>query len=236
MSNIVLKDREGNDETFVGAEVLRLSDGKGNYTRFIEEPAGDINISKNGTYDVAKYGNAIVNVPVTEGGIVPQGTLFIPQNGIYDVTDKAAVNVKVPTGDSALPIEVSTEAEMTALLTSGEVGGVYKYTGETTDTYENGALYVLEADKGTFIHKYTGGSTESTAYEFEVGMTWAEWVESEYDSNRLVLILEDGTVHWFGGSGGSILYKNSVACKSTYEIIDGGIYTSTYLGGGGSND
>jgi hypothetical protein len=45
--------------------------------------------------------------------------------------------------DSALPIEVATEAEMTALLTSGEVGGVYKYTG-TTGTYENGALYVLE--------------------------------------------------------------------------------------------
>lgn len=45
--------------------------------------------------------------------------------------------------DSALPTEVSTETEMTALLESGEVGGVYKYTGET-GTYENGALYVLE--------------------------------------------------------------------------------------------
>lgn len=49
-------------------------------------------------------------------------------------------------GDSPLPIEVATEAEMTALLTSGEIGGVYKYTGETTDTYENGALYVLEEE------------------------------------------------------------------------------------------
>lgn len=45
--------------------------------------------------------------------------------------------------DSPLPIEVSTEAEMTALLGSGEIGGIYKYTGET-GTYENGALYVLE--------------------------------------------------------------------------------------------
>lgn len=48
--------------------------------------------------------------------------------------------------DSPLPIEVSTETEMTALLESGEVGGVYKYTG-TTGTYENGALYVLEASE-----------------------------------------------------------------------------------------
>lgn len=45
--------------------------------------------------------------------------------------------------DSPLPIEVSTEAEMTALLESGEIGGIYKYTGEM-GTYENGALYVLE--------------------------------------------------------------------------------------------
>lgn len=47
--------------------------------------------------------------------------------------------------DSAVPIEVSSETEMNALLSSGTVGGVYKYTG-TTGTYENGALYVLEVD------------------------------------------------------------------------------------------
>lgn len=49
--------------------------------------------------------------------------------------------------NSAVPIEVSTEVEMTALLTSGEVGGVYRYVG-TTGTYENGALYLL-TDPGT---------------------------------------------------------------------------------------
>ena len=43
----------------------------------------------------------------------------------------------------ALPIEVSSQAEMTALLESGEVGGVYKYTGES-GIYENGLLYILE--------------------------------------------------------------------------------------------
>lgn len=45
--------------------------------------------------------------------------------------------------DSAVPIEVASEAEMNALLETGEPGGVYKYTGATTDTYENGELYVL---------------------------------------------------------------------------------------------
>lgn len=46
--------------------------------------------------------------------------------------------------DSPLPTEVATEDEMTALLSTAEVGAIYKYTGETTDTYENGALYVVE--------------------------------------------------------------------------------------------
>lgn len=46
--------------------------------------------------------------------------------------------------DSPLPIEVSTEAEMTALLGTAEIGSVYKYVGES-GTYENGALYIVEA-------------------------------------------------------------------------------------------
>lgn len=46
--------------------------------------------------------------------------------------------------DSPLPIEVATEAEMTALLESGEVGGIYKYVGEDTSTYKNGAIYILK--------------------------------------------------------------------------------------------
>lgn len=45
----------------------------------------------------------------------------------------------------ATPIEITTEADMTALLENGEVGSIYKYTGETTATYENGGLYIVEA-------------------------------------------------------------------------------------------
>lgn len=71
-------------------------------------------------------------------------TVIIGPDTGYDAMKKVTVKLTVPDGDSALPIEVSTEAEMTELLSSGEVNGVYKYTGETTDTYENGALYVLE--------------------------------------------------------------------------------------------
>ena len=46
--------------------------------------------------------------------------------------------------DSPLPIEVATEAEMTAKLDTAQVGSVYKYVGESTDTYEKDGLYIVE--------------------------------------------------------------------------------------------
>ena len=51
--------------------------------------------------------------------------------------------VRVSDGGTSIPAEVATEAELTALLDTADVGSVYKYTGET-DTFENGALYVVE--------------------------------------------------------------------------------------------
>lgn len=47
-------------------------------------------------------------------------------------------------GDSPLPIEVANEEDMTALLETEDPGSVFKYTGETTDTYTNGELYIVE--------------------------------------------------------------------------------------------
>lgn len=46
-----------------------------------------------------------------------------------------------------MPVEISTEAEMNAELTDGKVGAIYKYTG-TTGTYQQDALYILEATDG----------------------------------------------------------------------------------------
>lgn len=58
--------------------------------------------------------------------------------------------------DSPLPIEVATADEMTALLETAEVGAIYKYTGETTDTYENGALYVVEEESSSKVYTRLG--------------------------------------------------------------------------------
>ena len=48
---------------------------------------------------------------------------------------------------SPLPIEVSTEAEMNALLETAPVGAVYKYVGGTTAIYESGGLYLVEVSE-----------------------------------------------------------------------------------------
>lgn len=42
------------------------------------------------------------------------------------------------------PIEISTEAAMDAVLEGAQIGAVFKYIGETTSKYENGALYLVE--------------------------------------------------------------------------------------------
>ncbi len=101
---------------------------------------------------------------------------------IADKKMKSDLVVTVPEAtDSAIPIEVATEAEMNALLESGEVGGVYKYTG-TTGTYENGALYVLENDLITFTVTDNYQYTETT-YQAEPDMTWGEWIASGYNTD-----------------------------------------------------
>jgi len=58
----------------------------------IPEPTEEIDITENGTVDVARYGTANVAVPV---GVFPEGTENITQNGDYDVTMKETAHVEV---------------------------------------------------------------------------------------------------------------------------------------------
>lgn len=72
-------------------------------------------------------------------------------------------------------IEVATETEMNALLEVAEEGTVYRYTGPTTENYENGALYVVHTPMVSF-------TIDGADHQGEEDMTWAEWCTSEYNT------------------------------------------------------
>ncbi len=78
-------------------------------------------------------------VSVEQKSITANGTYTPPPNKYFD-----SVTVNVPdVPDSPLPIEIETSDAMAAFLENAEIGSVCKYTGPT-ETYESGALYVIE--------------------------------------------------------------------------------------------
>lgn len=97
----------------------------------------------------SELGGAYVNGCTFKEYLLPTSILDITENGMFGVKECVAATVNVP----PIPTEVLSEEEMNGLLTNGELGGVYKYVGESTNTYENGALYVLDEDAlaGTWV-------------------------------------------------------------------------------------
>ena len=131
---------------------------------------------------------------------------------------------------SPLPIEVATEEEMNALLETAEVGSVYKYTGTTTDTYESGALYIVERNIITFTYVYD----HLASRQAEEGMTWGEFVNSEYNTpnengSRFVVLNDKYISYYCADYAPSEPYHISVSAQSsngvsvltTDTIIDG---------------
>ncbi len=110
----------------------------------------------------------------------------ITSNGTYTADRFGGDGIGKFTVDVPTTLSISTELEMNALLATAEVGSVYKYVGATTGTYENGALYVVESV--TLITFTINGITHQ-AIE---GMTWGDWVDSEYNTIQAVDEKSDG--------------------------------------------
>jgi hypothetical protein len=140
----------------------------------------------------------------------------VTANGTYEATDGKVISkitVAVEGEDKATPIEVSTEAEMTALLESGEVGGVYKYTG-TTGTYENGALYVLEEEAvATKTLSVTNNGNYSPFTEY-----WLDKSNTETADGNTYLSISGETTE-FTGISSYIIIQSETAFNSISDAV-----------------
>lgn len=160
-------------------------------------------ITKNGTAtpDSGYCGIGKVNInvqPSLQEKTVTTNGVVAPDTG-YDGLSKVTISIDI--SDSPLPIEVATADEMNALLSTAAAGAIYKYTGETTDTYENGALYVVEAIPITF-------TIANKTYQADEGMLWEDWLLSDYNTDGFTangnsVVASNGYKVWWSGHSGS---------------------------------
>ena len=86
---------------------------------------------------------------------------------------------------------------------------------------------------GTFYRQFEN-MTQTTTYEFEVGMTWEQWINSSYCVGNYRV--SDGIVQCGDTSGWFSVQYNNVTVSATDEIIDGATYiTPCVTESGGAN-
>ena len=86
------------------------------------------------------------NIVAVESGKYTTGTVYIKGDSNLTADNiKSGTSIFGVTGSyvDSTPIEISTDAGMEAVLTSSNVGKVYKFTG-TSNTYTNSDLYIVE--------------------------------------------------------------------------------------------
>lgn len=66
---------------------------------------------------------------------------ILTKNGKVLVSDRKVLVTPTSNNIGGFPIELSTPEEMEAVLVSENIGKIYKYVGETNETFTNGNLY-----------------------------------------------------------------------------------------------
>ena len=132
---IMLKDKE--DKVFG----YNLSDNiyvfqKGNWEKDVDGDTYTYVVPENGIYfcylETHSYGYITM--------------LNLPNATDFDGLSKVNISVDIPRDGK--PIEILNQTQMNELIstdsTNSRIGAIYLYQGEASDTYENGALYLLE--------------------------------------------------------------------------------------------
>lgn len=104
------------------------------------EPSGSIDISKNGTYTVAQYASAVVNVP----GIVPSENIKIESNGEYNVTNYATAQVNVSVPNQQYKVNIVTGSIPFYIQHAGVLNkeGSYVFSYYTTQITSDGPVAI----------------------------------------------------------------------------------------------
>ena len=120
-------------------------------------PTGTINITENGEHDVANYGTANVNVVAT-------GTIDITENGTHDVTNYGTANVNVDVGvfpTGTLNVTANGDYDVTNYANTSV--NVPQPSGSTTIT-ANGTYDIT--DYASAVVDVPGGITVPTSVSF----------------------------------------------------------------------
>jgi hypothetical protein len=72
--------------------------------------------------------------------LTPTGSLEITKAGTYDIIKYAEITIK----DTGTPVTVTTAPAMEALLIEENKGKIFLYTGEDTEVYKKGKMYIVE--------------------------------------------------------------------------------------------
>ena len=111
------------------------------------------------------------------------------------------------------PIEISSVTEMNALLTEKHLGGVYKYVGETTESFEKNAIYIVER----MPHQLTITAQQEQGWK-GVDNTYIKLhsrptSENDYDYDAQTLLNNEGTI----STEAAVYYIWDTSWNETYD-------------------
>ena len=136
-SGIILKDRLGEDVVHSGVKTVVIDHTDGTPRNFRKVEIKDLTIDPD-------FSSGDIVVDPEDDTVYSKVTVTKPENlkpeNIPEGINIAGIDGT--RGDGAK--NISTEAEMNALLISKNVGNVYRFVGETTTNYVNGDIYIVE--------------------------------------------------------------------------------------------